>query len=45
MIFMHEKIRTANLPQLRLSPKELMGIIGIASILSYIMGLVVGMFL
>lgn len=41
-IFMHERIRTANLPQFQLSPKEAMVIIGIASILSYLMGLAVG---
>jgi hypothetical protein len=42
---MNEKIRTANLPQFALSPKEAIVVVSVACILSYIAGLLVGLFL
>ncbi len=39
---MYDRVRTANLPQFQLSPKEAVLIVGLASVFSYVFGFVVG---
>ena len=39
---MYDRVRTADLPQFQLSPKEAVLIVGLASVFSYIFGFVVG---